>query len=265
MSYSLRVLVCVAVCFVVVGAACSSEGGDPNPTTTDSATSSTVAVPSPETTTASTIAIPTPETTTTTVSVPRCPNPHGGECLGVLDAGTYSTRSMHPEITYTVPAGWENIEDLPGNFLLQQRGDQRYLAVYQNVRIPAECNEEWADGVGESVDDLVAWYTAHPGIVSTEPETVSLGGLSGVSLDLSLDPAWTGTCDYSDGLPIVPILIGGLESSLHHVLLPGFQERLYLLEWSGGNMVIEVGPEGTDLLTYLDEVIPIVESMTFSS
>jgi len=172
---------------------------------------------------------------------------------------------MQPKITYTVPAGWENLEDLVGNFLLQQPNDPRYVGVYQNVRTPAECNEAWADGVGKTVDDLVAWYTTHPGLVSTDPVPVTIGGLDGFALDLSLDPSWTVVCPFSEGQPVVPILIGGEVSLLHHVLLPGMEARLYVLDWNGGNVVIEIGPEGTDLQTYLDEVVPIIESMTFAS
>ncbi len=54
-----------------------------------------------------------------------CPNPHGGSCLGNLDPGTYSTSVFDPKITYTVPAGWTNFEDLPGNFWLFQQQDAR--------------------------------------------------------------------------------------------------------------------------------------------
>jgi hypothetical protein len=38
--------------------------------------------------------------------------------LGALTAGTYKTRVFHPAISYTVPDGWKNFEDTPGNFLL---------------------------------------------------------------------------------------------------------------------------------------------------
>src|SRR5262245_64709633 len=49
---------------------------------------------------------------------PTCPNPEGQFCLGRLDAGTYSTVQFQPSLTYTVPAGWGNYEDMAGNFLL---------------------------------------------------------------------------------------------------------------------------------------------------
>src|SRR6476659_4891283 len=48
-----------------------------------------------------------------------CPNSHGGTCLGTIPAGTYTTTTFRPPITYTIPQRWTNGEDLPGNFLLQ--------------------------------------------------------------------------------------------------------------------------------------------------
>lgn len=51
----------------------------------------------------------------------RCPNPNpddGGTCLGPLKAGEYTTQQFRPRLTYSVPAGWDNEESLPGNFLL---------------------------------------------------------------------------------------------------------------------------------------------------
>lgn len=196
---------------------------------------------------------------------PKCPNPHGGVCRGPLAAGSYSTASFSPAISYTVPDGWTNLEDLPGNFLLQKPGDDRYLGIYQHVRAPAECEEAWADGVGGRVDDLVTWYTTHPGLVTTTPEEVIVGGLTGVFLDISLDSSWDVTCPFSEEQPVVPFIIGNGTSLVHHVILPGFEARLFLLEWNGGNVAIEVGPEGTSLDDYLTEVLPIVESMDFAA
>lgn len=206
------------------------------------------------------------DTSSTESSAPtQCPNPHGGVCLGPLAAGSYLTSSFDPPIGYTVPDGWVNLEDLPGNFLLQMTDDVRYLGIYQNVRAPAECAEAWAAGVGGTVDDLAGWYTSHPGLTTTEPEDVKVGGLSGVFLDISLDPSWDVTCPYSEGQPVVPFIIGNGISGLHHVILPGSEERIYLLEWNGGNVAIEVGPEGESLDEYLIEVLPIIESLSFGA
>ncbi len=188
----------------------------------------------------------------------------GGVCLGPLGEGTYSSTSFAPDLRYTVPGGWENAQDRSGNFVLQKTGDVRYLAVYQNVKAPAECEDVPAPGVGTSVEELTEWYTTHPGLVVTEPVEVTVGGLTGVFLDISLDPSWDVTCEFSEGRPVVPFLLKDDPMSYaHHVILPGFEERLYILEWFGGNVAIEVGPEGGPLDDYLSEVLPIIDSMSF--
>ena len=197
-------------------------------------------------------------------AVDRCPFDDGGTCLGAIPAGTYTTATFQPSITYTVPGGWVNGEDLPGNFLLQLEGDTRYLGIYRDATAPLESAEAPAPGVGTSVEAWSDWLTAHPGLVTTEPQPVTVGGLDGVYLDIGLDPDWTVTCPYSEGQPVVPFIIGGGISSLHHVILPGFEERLYLLDYNDGNVAIEIGPEGTSLPEYLELVEPIIDHLQFN-
>jgi len=62
----------------------------------------------------------------------------------------------------------------------------------------------------------------------------------------------------------VPFIIGGRgPASLHHVIMDGWKERLYLLRYKRGNVAIEVGPEGGSLAKYLRKVTPILWSLRF--
>lgn len=258
MSFAHRVVAAIPLLLVASCSTPSSVETTPNGATTTEASVTTTSEASVPSTSETSVA-------ETTSPPPSCPNTHGGVCLGSLEAGSYTTIAFQPEITYTVPAGWTNLEDLPGNFLLQKEDDPRYLGIYQNVRAPAECDEVWADGVEGSVQDLLDWYAAHPGLIVSEPEDVTIGGLDGVWIDVSMDPAWDVTCPYSEGQPVVPIIIGNGISSLHHVILPGFEERLYLLVWNEGNVTIEVGSEGQSLGDWLEELSPIIESIQFEN
>ena len=202
-----------------------------------------------------------------------------GQCLGPLAPGTYRTSTFAPTITYKVPDGWTNGEDLPGNFLLQLEGDNRYLGVYLNVGAPRRCQEELDPRVGQSVKNLRDWLVTHPGVNVSNLQPVKVGGLRGVSLDVAMKRSWTRTCPWSEGQPTIPLIVGAGPSSVLHALFPGFEERLYLLapdrrtgqahdlDWyyGGENIVIEVGPEGGSLEDYLHETQPIVESLRFGS
>lgn len=192
-----------------------------------------------------------------------CPFFDGGTCLNAIDAGTYTTSTFQPSTTYTVPGGWVNREDRPGNVLLHLDGDERYVGIYRDATAPLECEETPAPDVGTSVDAWSDWLTSHPGLVTTEPQSVNVGGLDGVYIDIGLDPQWTTTCPFSEGQPVVPFIIGGSTSFVHHFILPGFEERLYLLDYNGGNIAIEIGPEGASLPDYLELVEPIIDSIEF--
>ena len=76
-----------------------------------------------------------------------CPNSEGGQCLGKLKAGTHKTVVFRPTLTYTVPAGWTNFEDTPGNFLLVpargalpgvNAGTSDFIGVYTSVAAEAQ-------------------------------------------------------------------------------------------------------------------------------
>lgn len=215
-------------------------------------------------------AIPSPVSTR-----PHCPNPHGGACLGDLEPGTYTTLRFQPAITYTVPEGWTNFEDLEGNFLLQRVTDFSnqdistgpFVGVYQNIAAPNGCAESADPEVGQSVDDLLAWFQANEQLTVTDPQPVTMGGLTGVYIEVAKAPdapgcAWELEAKYGK---FVPLIIGGGISHLHHVSVsPEWKERLYLLSFGeDGNVLIEVGPEGGSLPDYLAAVEPVLATFIF--
>lgn len=180
---------------------------------------------------------------------PPCPNPEGAACLGTLTAGTYKTTVFHPAISYTVPDGWKNFEDTPGNFLLVppdgnlpgvNGGTSDFIGIYTSVAAPNGCKEGVAPGSLATVGGWRKWATQQAGFRNPHFRHVSVGGLSGVVVDLRLPPGWSKTCSYSAGLPVQPMITGLGVSGLDHNILPGQVTRLYLLDYAGGALAIEV-------------------------
>lgn len=213
-----------------------------------------------------------PSSTTAPLAA-SCPDPHGGSCLGELKPGTFRTKIFRPGIEYTVPDGWVNGEDLPGNFLLTRRVDPQpptggnFVGIYRDIRASAlDCSEAPQPGVGASVDELTAWMSSRDGLEVTQPVRVSVGGLTGVMLDVGLDPGWTGTCPFSEGTPVVPLIIGSGVSQLAHSVAPGMKERLYLLSYRTGTVTIEIGhvPGQGTFEEYVEAARPIIESLKFT-
>jgi hypothetical protein len=218
-------------------------------------------------------ATPSP-TQTTTAAAPEnaCFNPHGGECLGALKPGTYSTKVFQPRLRYTVGGGWVNAEDLPGNFWLYRSHDTQeglfggsYIGIYTGVRIPQGCREAWDKKVGDNPDEMLEWYLDHPGLDATNKRQVRVGGLRGVSIDLVLAEDNRKACPWSEGNPTVPLIIGNGVSELHHTLLPRTAIRLVLLEWEDSNITIEITSVFAQhsFEEYLGLTDPVIESLKF--
>jgi len=134
-----------------------------------------------------------------------CPNPHGGSCLGALAAGTYTTKNFQPTLTYTVPDGWGNFEDLDGNFLLLppgatleggDAGTDDYIGIYSSVAAVQGCGSGSAPGVGHTPADIAAHLTANrEALKVSAPQAATVGGLQGLVLDLELQTGFTDGCD----------------------------------------------------------------------
>ncbi|SDL79937.1 hypothetical protein SAMN04488242_2863 [Tessaracoccus oleiagri] len=250
-----------AACAYVLGA-CAGGDVDPVPyaSTPAAAPSSTASGPATS---------PPP---TTSMQPIGCPYDHGGTCLFELEPGTYTTTTFEPSITYTVPEGWVNAEDLPGNFLLHLDADDQlggaggsYLGIYRNAHAAAiSCVEDAQEGVGTSSRELAEWFTSLEMIEVSEPQLVSVGGLDGLQVDISQVPG-AEPCTFGGGVS-TPLIIGdGKVSDLHHVVSAEIDVRLVILDHEDGNVTLEITNvlEQHPTQEYRAIVQPIVDSLAF--
>lgn len=250
---------------VVLLAACGGVTASPSANAADATTSPLATASSPPAAEPSSDHAEASDEASTVV----CPNPHGGACLGELDAGTYTTQVFETPLTYTVPEGWSNYEDLPGNFIVVppsgsldgiDAGTADYVGVYDGIAVAdAECIERQQSGVDLTPAAMAAWFVEHEGLDTTSPTDVTVGGLEGVVVDLRIAESYTEGCPYEgyEGVPMVPMLIGAGPAEVHHVALGENVTRLYLLEGQNGRVVaIEVSDvRGGAELGELDSIV----------
>jgi hypothetical protein len=210
-----------------------------------------------------------------------------------LQPGTYLTAAFDPfdvpealgQLSYTVPERWKVKEDRAETFLLHHLPDDSaiqpstdsFIHLFTKPRMAADYAEgatcgrsSEAPGVGLGVDDIVAAIMARPGVVSTPPAAVTIGGYEGQVLDLHLPPSWTGGCQAPDG-PIVamPILLGTeFEMGAGAGVGPNSPLRLILLDLSGGRTiaiaVFSGGPlQPSELGEQVADAMPVIESFEF--
>ena len=199
-------------------------------------------------------------------------------CQGLLEPGEYRSTLFDPTVDFQVTSpGWT--WDYFGTF---QSGNFRLIAdgyhepLYSSDGIyflvdPAiasrDCKETEEPGVGRSVDDLVAWLEAAPGLTVSEPNPVTIGGLDGVELDLRIDPTWKRTCFWSEGLPAVPLIINRSDvGGYTWAILPAQSMRWYVLDSDDDVMIVDIedGPGGMSRKDLLRTGSKIVNSLAFS-
>ena len=204
---------------------------------------------------------------------PACPSPHGGVCVGPLAAGTYITVAFATPLTFTVSEGWANFEDLRGNFLLIPPGSSNddvdagmsdYLSVYQGAAVAeGTCAGGAEPGIGRTAAAMAEAFRARPGILVTEPVPVEVGGLTGLLIDITMDPDSDASCTVPD-FPgrLVPLIVGAGPAELDHAQIDGITTRLYLLDHGTSNVVIEVSDVAASA-GRIEEAGAIIDSFVF--
>ncbi len=207
----------------------------------------------------------------------------GDNCLGLLDAGTYKSQFITPRLaadaswrpmvgalTYTVPEGWANSSDWPDAFELVPAAElppvaeidrRRNIGVFRQPSAMTQdrpCSDEVEPGVGRTVDDLIAWLQSVPGLNTTEPTPITIGGHGGQMLDLERDPAWTATCEGSTER-LVTFLNPGLAVG------EAQRNRVILLDIGDGD-VVAIGVWTRDQATFdafVPEAMQVIGSFQF--
>ena len=173
--------------------------------------------------------------------------PSDSNCIGTIDAGTYGSQFLDPfvapgdewsprfgALTYTVPGGWVNRSDFPGEFMLAPEGapDTTYVAIVNDVVVASRadnCSEEQDPDAGTTAEEIVA-ALPRPGVTVSTPVPVTIGGLSGLRVDLALEEGWTTTCPFSEDRPYAMLFVDrAVEEGFAWGLLEDTQMRTYLL------------------------------------
>jgi hypothetical protein len=214
--------------------------------------------------------------TSPTASATACPNQTGGSCAGALGPGQHRSTSFIPPLDFIIPADgavtWDNPNDRPGTFTLHPTGpDTDAIFFFRDVRVvTADCTPQIDETVGNRATDIAAWMEANPNLTTSTPETLNVGGLDGVQLEVAVSGAYSAQCPgipgdpYPDGMPIVPLFTGAGSGEVRWFVGGDERIRLYLLEMpGGGNLVIAVDAIGGDFATLLETCQPVIDSITF--
>jgi hypothetical protein len=211
-----------------------------------------------------------------------CPD-QNSPCLGDMDPGTHVSAIFNPfvapaawvrnygALSYQVPTGWTNNEDCDACYSLTKQGaaaNGPTIILFSDAAAhsqDATCSNQLEPGVGHTSAALANWLKGLPGLVATAPAPITLGGLSGMTLDLSMAPKWTHPCPYSAGVPSVPTLIRADHNGFEWGLGPTDHQRVMLLDTAGGQtLLVEIdAPDQASWDSFSVEAMQVVNTFQF--
>lgn len=212
------------------------------------------------------------------VAEPGLCQPSDPDCIGALAPGTHSSANLITPFTFEVPDGWAKNLDVPGSFNLTSSAfSTGTIAVIPDWQVVTQrrCSLDPEPGLGRAVGDLVTWLTEHPGLITSTPTPVALGGLEGQVLEIKKHPDWKDTRGEGTVGPEHPCP-GRVGLFTHKGTIddPGYWDidesmrmRLLFLD-AGDHHVVTVHIETSDRAVFEDFVeaaTPIVESFDFSA
>jgi len=235
------------------------------------------ASPSPSATTSPT---PTAVPTLTVVQPYECERSRG-TCLGPLSAGVYETTTFVPRVRFSVPQGWSNLYDVPGQYDVRPDGGGQYtypdgttfsdrLSIYANPVTVSGTDGAPLDTVGTSATELASWLAARTDIVATRPTPILVGGASGSRLDVSLPAGFHTTTDrcataHSEPRCVSLFVPSDAQLAYGFGLVGPESAVVYLLDVPSGGTVMFVidDVDGVDSAGLTKAATPIIESVGF--
>lgn len=159
-----------------------------------------------------------------------------------LPAGTHTSKGFTPAITFTVPAGWENRDDLATYLSLNPFGNDAVGIHFFKDPPPMSqatgCPSATEVAVGTSSADLVKWIRARPGLTVTQPAIATIDGLPATAIDIRIIGGWTDSCPFANGIPTVPLFYRPGSDGYRWVIAGSERLRLYFVDVPGAGLVV---------------------------
>jgi hypothetical protein len=210
--------------------------------------------------------------------VSDCPAYPEDFCLGPLDPGPHVANFFTPLVpsddwrldpaamSYRVSDGWSNTYDAGNEYLLEPlvKAGPTGVFMWTDVTIVSPegpCTPQpWAEGRA-TPSEMVAFLAEQETLETSLPVTVEVGGLKGLSLDVTVLPGSTPPCT-GDGIPYQPFLVHVEGSGLQSGFEKNTRNRLYFLDTANGRtLVIHVAAAGENTEHLLADGIGVVESI----
>jgi len=103
-----------------------------------------------------------------------------------LSTGTYHLTAFKPAVTFSVTGvGWSAVEDRPDTFQLVRPGKGYLIGAYIQVVYTGPCVDSGTRLLDQTPHALVQWLQSTPYLRVSDPQPVTVGGYTGLSVEIS--------------------------------------------------------------------------------
>lgn len=187
-----------------------------------------------------------------------------------LPPGSNRSARFSPRIEFSVPIGWTKTVDLPamlvlvppdaGSMVQRNEGTVEFdgITIYADpVAGPADGGSQPEPGVGRDAEALSNWLAARPQLDATAPVPAAIGGLSGFSVDYSVNASAGGLCG------VLCINVFNMADGIQAGVLEGEVDQALILDRPGGGtlLILIEDADGREVEALRAEVGPVVDSV----
>ena len=185
------------------------------------------------------------------------PRPLPAEEGQALRPGEYSSGEFKPSFSFEVPKGWSTSELIPPDtFSLSTQGETKGMGFTMFIK---EIYKPGTQKVVKAPDDMVGWFEHHPYLKTSAPEGVTVGGVEGKQIDVTLEAPedYYGQCGSGDCMDMWMLSTGEALWFVEEAKV-----RLVILEDVEGNtVIIDIGSSPAEFNEFMPEAQNVLDSI----
>jgi class 3 adenylate cyclase len=190
------------------------------------------------------------------------PPPSGPQAFhtGPLAAGTYRSTLMEPAIEFTVPDGWNGIQELPNYLEIDRLGDDGEQLAFMVPSVGyVPCSLTEFETLPSDRESLVAWLRADKGLSVRVVGTVKLGSVEAQQLDVGLGNGCKG--QSVQRLFLIQSDPKGTHGDERWVVTPGPPMPVYAMNAGDRSVVAMVGSAPSKLDRFVVDARTVLSSL----
>jgi uncharacterized protein YjbI with pentapeptide repeats len=176
------------------------------------------------------------------------------------DPGQLHTTRFEPALSYNNSGGWKLATETTDVLFLEslERG-QLIFASPTRVFDPSSPSEPTKVSAPENVAEWASWFQRHPNLDTSEPVSESVGGASGMRIDVTASSTLENYPKDFCGEHCVALYPPGISST------KGFKDRVIIVEVEGKPVVIDVAAQADKFEDFLPKVQKMLDTVEWKS